>query len=442
MPSSETIPAVGRVRGPASSSLAPLLPFAVALVPVVGLAAAQGGYFPTSWGWASVPLLWAAAIALAVGDRVRLNRYERVFLGSLVALAAWIALSISWTAAVGATVVELERALVYVAVVSAALLLARGRHARHLLGGVLTAIALVCTFSLLTRLLPERIGVFDGTAIYRLAQPIGYWNGLGLLAAMGALLALGFAARASTPLVRGAAGAILVVFPLTLYFTFGRGAWLALAAGVVAAIAFDPRRLQLILAALVLGPLPAIAVWAASRERGLTHGGTALAKAAHDGHRIAVLVLVLAAANAVLSFALAHASSRVSISPAVRLGFTAFVVVGLLAAAGGVVERYGDPVTIARDAYSSFKAPPPQVEGTSTAGCSASRVTGELTSGGSHGATRNAIRCSDRAPEPTSATSSSTSRPTSDVSATRTVSTSRRSRSSGRSGSLSSSRPS
>src|SRR5512133_2870952 len=193
MPSSETIPAVGRVEGPASWSLASLLPFAVALVPVLGLAAAQGGYFPTSWGWASVPLLWVGAIALAVRDRVRLNRFERVFLGSLVGLAASIALSISWTAAVGPTVVELERVLVYVAVVSAALVLARGRHARHLLGGVLAAIALICTFSLLTRLVPDRIGVFDGTAIYRLAQPIGYWNGLGLFAAMGALIAFGFA---------------------------------------------------------------------------------------------------------------------------------------------------------------------------------------------------------------------------------------------------------
>jgi O-antigen ligase len=363
MPSSETIPAVGRVQGPASSTLASMLPFAVALVPVLGLAAAQGGYFPTSWGWASVPLLWVGAIALAVRDRVRLNRFERVFLGSLVGLAAWIALSISWTAAVGPTVVELERVLVYVAVVSAALLLARGRHARHLLGGVLAAIALICTFSLLTRLVPDRIGVFDGTAIYRLAQPIGYWNGLGLFAAMGALIALGFAARARTPLVRAAAGAILVVFPLTLYFTFGRGAWLALAAGVVAAIAFDPRRLQLIFSALVLGPLPAVAVWAASRERGLTHGGTALVTAAHDGHRIAVVVLALAAGNAVVSFALAHASSRISISPALRLGFSALVVLGVLAAAGVVFGRYGDPATIARHAYASFKAPPPQVQG-------------------------------------------------------------------------------
>ena len=40
-----------------------LLPALLAFGPVLGLAAAQGGYFPTSWGWASVPVLWAVAIA-------------------------------------------------------------------------------------------------------------------------------------------------------------------------------------------------------------------------------------------------------------------------------------------------------------------------------------------------------------------------------------------
>ena len=43
-----------------------------AFAPVVGLASAQGGYFPSSWGWATVPLLWLAALALALRERVRL----------------------------------------------------------------------------------------------------------------------------------------------------------------------------------------------------------------------------------------------------------------------------------------------------------------------------------------------------------------------------------
>src|SRR5438034_9053827 len=96
----------------------PSLPALVAFVPVFGLAAAQGGYFPTSWGWASVPLFWATAIALVVRSQVRLNNYERAFLAALAALAGWVALSVAWSVAPAQSVLEIERALVYLAAAS------------------------------------------------------------------------------------------------------------------------------------------------------------------------------------------------------------------------------------------------------------------------------------------------------------------------------------
>ena len=67
-----------------------------------------------------------------------------------------------------------------------------------LLAATLVAIFLASGYGLLTRLFPERLGVFDPVAAYRLEEPLTYWNALGLFAAMGALLALGFAARAET----------------------------------------------------------------------------------------------------------------------------------------------------------------------------------------------------------------------------------------------------
>ena len=50
-------------------------------------------------------------------------------------------------------------------------------------------------YGLLTRLFPDRLGVFDSIAVYRLAAPVGYWNTLGILASMGMVLTFGFAAR-------------------------------------------------------------------------------------------------------------------------------------------------------------------------------------------------------------------------------------------------------
>src|SRR5438132_11114944 len=259
----------------------------MAFAPVVGLAAAQGGYFPTAWGWASVPLFWTAAVALTARTQARLSRAEGMFLAALAAFTAWLAISAAWSAAPADSVLETERALVYMAACLAVLLTSRARSSRHVLGAVLAAISVIAAFSLATRLVPDRVGIYDRTGVYRLAQPIGYWNGLALFAAMGALLALGFAARARTIAARAACAALLVLLLPTLYFTFGRAAWIALAAGVVAAVAVDPRRLQLIATLVAVGPAPAAAVLIASRQEGLTHAGSSLAVAAHDGHHIA-----------------------------------------------------------------------------------------------------------------------------------------------------------
>lgn len=336
-----------------------LLPALAAFAPVFGLAAAQGGYFPTSWGWASVPLLWTVAIVVIVGKRVVLSTVERTFLVVLAGLTGWIALSAAWSVAGDQTVLELERALVYVAAVSAVLFVSRRGSARYVLAGLLAAVSPIATFSLLTRLLPDRIGVYDPNAVYRLSQPIGYWNGLGIFAGMGALLALGFAARARTVAARAVCAGLLVILLPTLYFTFGRAVWIALAAGVAVAATVDPRRLQLLAALLVLGPLPAIAVLAASRESGLTHAGTPLARASHDGHRLALLILLLAVANALLAVSFAYVSRRIDVGFGSRAAFAVAVTLALIAGIAVVFNRYGGPVTLAKKGYTSFKAPPP-----------------------------------------------------------------------------------
>jgi hypothetical protein len=341
----------------------PFVPALIAFVPVAGLAAAQGGYFPAAWGWASVPLLWTAAVALVLRDQVHLSHSERIFLGALASFAGWIAFSAAWSAARAESVSEAERALVYVAAVAALLLVSRARFARHVLGALLTAISLVAVFSLATRLAPDRVGVYDGSAVYRLAQPIGYWNGLALFTAMGALLALGFAARAHTIAARAAGSAVLVLLLPTFYFTFGRAAWIALAAGLVAAAAVDPRRLQLLLTLLVVAPAPAVAVLIASRKAGLTQAGTPLARAAHDGHRLALVLLLLAASNAAVAAALAFAARRVTVSVVVRRVFALALAVAVLVGAGVAFGRYGGPVHLAKKGYASFKSPPPHLEG-------------------------------------------------------------------------------
>jgi O-Antigen ligase len=334
---------------------------AVAFVPVLGLAAAQGGYFPTAWGWASVPLLTTAAVGLALRSELRLSRSELLLLGTLGALAAWTVASLVWSSATADTVLEVERVLVYVAGLGAVLVVGQARSSRHVLIGLLTAITLITGFSLATRLFPDRIGVHDTVSGYRLSEPIGYWNGLGIFAAMGALLALAFAARARTLAARAGCSAVLLVLLPTVYFTFGRGAWIALAAGLVVAVAVDPRRLQLLSALIVLAPAPALAILIAWREPALSRSGSTLAVAAHAGHRVAAAVAGLAALNAVLGAGLAVAERRFMPSLLVRRVFGGVVCAAVVVAVAGLLIRYDGPVHLAKRVYTSFTAPPPRL---------------------------------------------------------------------------------
>src|SRR5215831_13682892 len=90
-----------------------LLPALVAAAAVGGLAAGRGGYFPTTWGWAAVPLCWAAAMALCLRTLPRLGRLELAFFSALLLFACWIALSALWSLQPGESVLEVERALIY-----------------------------------------------------------------------------------------------------------------------------------------------------------------------------------------------------------------------------------------------------------------------------------------------------------------------------------------
>jgi hypothetical protein len=335
----------------------------VGFVPVVGLAGAQGGYFPSAWGWATLPLLWLAALALVLRERIRLSAPERAFLGLLVALTLWILLSATWSVASAPSILESQRGLLYVAGVATALLVCRSRDLPRLLGALLAAICAIAAFSLATRLLPDRVGVFDATTVYRLAHPIGYWNGLAIFTGIGALIAMGFAGRARSIVVRAACAAALVLLLPTFYFTFGRGAWLALAAGVIVAVAIDPRRLQLLASLLALAPMPALAVLAASREPGLTRAGATFTRAVHDGHRLALVLLLLAGVNAAAAIAFAFAERRLEPSAALRRAFAVVIAVAVVAGLGAVFVRYGGPTTLVQKGYRAFKAPPPHVEG-------------------------------------------------------------------------------
>jgi len=325
---------------------------------VGGLLAANGGFFPVSWSWATLGLLWAAALALLLRAATRPARLEIAFLGGLVCFVVWVWVSIAWSTDVSQSVLEGQRSLVLIAAAGAVLALAQRHAVRSLLGGTLAGIAAVCTYALATRLFPGRVGHYDPLAVYRLNTPVGYWNGLGVVAALGALLALGLALHARSRLGSALAGLTLPALLLTLYFTYSRGAWIALAVALVVLLFLDPRRLATAAGIAVLAPAPALVVLLASRSHALTRQSSILPAAKQDGHRIALVLLALVLLEAALSLAF-HAALRRGVPRALRLAWATLLAACVAGAVGGVVARYGSPPTIARHAYHSFLAPPP-----------------------------------------------------------------------------------
>jgi O-antigen ligase len=326
-------------------------------VPVVSLSASNGGFFPPTWGWATMGFALAAAAVLALADTVEVGRLDVLALGALVSFSVWIGVSLLWSESQTRTMLELQRALMYVVALAALLLAVRRSTSRAALAGVTVAVALVALYGLATRLFPDLFG-FDDEGPYQLSRPIGYWNALGLLAAMGVVLTLAWAAHARSRVVRPAAAAALPALVVALYFTFSRGAWVGLVLALVVLFATDPRRARAAAVLVAVLPFTAAAVALASQSDGLTSANATVDQATSDGRWLALALLVLCAAAAVAAAAVDRIGSelfrRAHLRPA-----AGYVAVGLgVAAAVALLVWGGGPRAVADRAYDAFVGPP------------------------------------------------------------------------------------
>jgi len=331
--------------------------FLAPLVAVAGVGAASGGFFPTSFGWTGLVFAWAVLVAMSLVVP-RWGRLDVVWLGAAGAVCVFTFASSAWAASAGDAVNEGLRSLVYLVGVAGALVLLRGRDVERWLGGLVLGVSCVCLYALAHRLLPGHFGGFDSSE-YRLYVPIGYWNALGIFAAIALLVSLGVAALGRSGTLRVCCALSAVVLTPTLYFTFSRGAWFALVVGTAAMFVLSPRRIRLVCALALLGAAPAICVLIASRSPALIHAGSTLAAASHAGHRVGPELALLALAQLAVGLIYVRILSPLTVSDRVRRGFGATVLALSLAALAAVFGRYGSPVTIARHAYHSFVSAPP-----------------------------------------------------------------------------------
>src|SRR5689334_14907844 len=198
-------------------------PLLLPLVLVGGVAFDNGGYDATTWGWATLLPLVVVGLLLVTGRARRPGPLALAFLALLAGLVVWTAVSVAWSLDVSQSVLEAERGLVYLAA-AAAFLSCEREDAERLLVGLVAAIAVVCLWALWLRGFGGA-GSYDVDSIgpgatRRLAEPLGYSNGLGAFAAIGAVVT-GTLAVSRRNLIFAAP---LLLFLPTLYFTYSRGA--------------------------------------------------------------------------------------------------------------------------------------------------------------------------------------------------------------------------
>ena len=275
---------------------------------VVKLALADGGYFPEAWGL-SIFLFCGIAIAVLILPAIQVGAFEVLMLAGLTSLVGWIALSFLWSIDPGGSMLEVQRTLLYLAGVGGLLIVARRESAEVILAALASACIVVSAYALATRLYPDLLGpsLTRQADAFPLSEPVGYSGALGLVAAMGILLTLGFATRARALASRAFASAGLVPLASTLYFTASRAAFVALAIGLAVALSIDPTRRGFPVAVIPTLAAPVAAVVISARTHALVNSGVSPAHVVRAGHTLSYFLIALAA----IATALVYGAGRI-----------------------------------------------------------------------------------------------------------------------------------
>ncbi len=253
--------------------------------------------------------LLVAAVAILARDGGR--GYGLWSVGLLIVFTLLTAVSVIWSVSPGASWQDTGRMLAYSGVFAASVALVRLAPDRWpaILGGVTLAAVTVCAYALLTKVFPATLAPTNTYA--RLEEPYGYWNAIGLTAAMGSIGAIWLGARRDGhALLRAMAYPATGVLLLTLVLAYSRGALVALAAGLLLWFCAVPLRLRgaavLILGAVAAG---AVAAWDFSTSA-LSSEGVALAERVGAGHRFGALLLAMVLALALAGIAIGFFCDR------------------------------------------------------------------------------------------------------------------------------------
>ena len=285
---------------------------------------------------------WAVLLAVMLGLAPR-ERIPRPALASgalLAAFAAWSALSIGWAVNDEKALVEVARALLYLAVFALVLVASTRATARAWLEGLALAVAATGLLALLSRLFPgvlpdSGLPRFFGANAARLSYPLNYWNGLGAFVGLGAPLLLSIAASARPLLLRGLAVGVIPPLAVVVYLTSSRGGAVVAAVGVLVLLGFSAHRWRTLgaAAAAFAGATAAVAI---VRTQEALVDAPSTEAAEEQGIASALVLALIALVSGSAYAACARFLSR-RLRPSRRAGQLAVAAAALLAVTGAIL---------------------------------------------------------------------------------------------------------
>lgn len=306
----------------------------------------------------------AGAILLAPAGRPLSGLWPA---GLLLAFALLTAVSIVWSVQPDDSWRDTGRMLAYSGVFAAAVMLARLAPERWpaVLGGLALAAVIVCGYALLSKIFPGQLAPSNVYA--RLEEPFGYWNAIGLSAAMGVICCMWLGARrAGHAVLNALAYPAMGVLLLTLALAYSRGALAALAIGLVLWFAMVPLRVRSA-AVLIPGLLAAgaVAAWDFSKHA-LSAENVPAAERATAGHQLGALLVAMLVLLTLTGVAVGFLTGRKAPSLTVRrnagAALVALIAIAIVAFAGALAHSqrgFTGSISHAVDSLTNPNAKPP-----------------------------------------------------------------------------------
>jgi len=283
---------------------------------------AKGGLNLESMTRTEITLTILAGLVLALGaialrgDSPAYGLWPAMLLAAFAALSA---ISIVWSVQPDESWRDAGRLFVYAAVFAGTVAVVRLIPERWpaILGGIVLSSVVICGYVLMTKSLPNHFQGANGYA--RLYEPYGYWNALGLTAAMGAMGCMWLGARRSGhALLSALAYPAMGILLLALLLAYSRGALVALVLGLLLWFAIVPLRLRgaavLLSAAVAAG---SIAAWD-FKTSALSSEKVAIAEATSAGHELGALTIAMVVLLTLVGVGVSFATGRRAPTPESR----------------------------------------------------------------------------------------------------------------------------